>query len=123
MRKLAILPLAFALGACSSFSWSGQNSNLSDEDRSLGLKDVATLSREYSNSRDWQNYRRRVDGRTNALGRDLSSVFSTFDRHLFNYSDTDPYVNFETDENYFTTTVWEVGSGIGRNTLPWLPVR
>ena len=44
MRKLAILPLAFALGACSSFSWSGQNSNLSDEDRSLGLKDVATLS-------------------------------------------------------------------------------
>ena len=41
--------------------------------------------------------RRRADGRSNAFGRDLASIQSTIDRHFFNYSSDDPYVNVETN--------------------------
>ncbi|MGA1524735.1 MAG: hypothetical protein ACO4CZ_12285, partial [Planctomycetota bacterium] len=61
------------------------------------------------------------DGRTNALSRDLGRIGSTINRHLFNYSSTDPYVNYETDENYFSTTFYSLGSGILTNVMPWVP--
>ena len=124
MRKLAlILPLTLVLGACQNFTWQGQNAGLSQEDAAMGLKDVATLEREYQNERSWSELRRSIDRRTNALTSGFASVWTTFDRHLFNASPGDPSIDYPTDQNYFTGTLWSAGAGLSQNVLPWLPVR
>ncbi|MCC6781694.1 MAG: hypothetical protein IT457_02540 [Planctomycetes bacterium] len=124
MRKIAIiLPLSLVLGACSSFTWQGQNANLSPEAAEMGLKDVATLEREYQNERSWGELRRAVDRRTNALNNGLGNVWTTIDRHLFNASAGDPSIDHPTDQNYFSATLWQTGSGLSENVMPWLPVR
>lgn len=100
MRKLArILPLVL-LGACSSFTWQGQGGSLTQREKELGLRDVAALAGEYDTEAYWRNQRRRIDGQVNAFSRDLDSVRSTFARHFLNYSESDPYVNHETDRTY-----------------------
>lgn len=96
-RHLAIVLLSLSLVSCQSFTWQGQNANISAEDRAKGLKDVATLAAEYESEAYWRSVRRRSDGRANAFGRDLNSIQTTIDRHFFNYSPEDPYVNFETN--------------------------
>ena len=116
------LSLVLALGACSSFSWQGRNANLSEQEAALGLKDVATLQAEFNKERRWNNLSRTIDGRTNALARDLDNIWSSIDRHLFNYSRTDPYVNHETDQNYFSAALSGVGTGVYTNVVPWMPV-
>lgn len=122
MRKFAlILPLVLALGACNNFTWQNR-AGLTDEQQ-LGLEDVDTLAARYAGERKWRDVRRVIDGRTNALARDLGSFWATIDRHLFNYSPSDPYVNYETDENYWTTTLHSTGAGLGVNVLPWMPGR
>lgn len=124
MRKFAlIVPLALALGACSQFTWESRSGGLTPEAGALGLEDVQTLSTAYANERKWRDVRRTIDGRTNALMRDLGSFWSAIDRHLFNYSPNDPYVNFETDETYYSATLYSLGAGAGTNVLPWLPGR
>ena len=124
MRTLArILPLTLLLGACSSFTWQGQNAALSKEAAALGLKDVATLEREYQNERSWSELRRSVDRRTNALTAGFASIWSTMDRHMFGATPGDPSIDYPTDDNYFTGTLWGACSGLSTNLLPWLPVR
>lgn len=122
MRKFALLiPLALALGACGSFTW--QNRGPADPNGAVGMQDVGTLAAQYANERKWRDVRRTMDGRTNALVRDLAAISSTIDRHLFNYSATDPYVNYETDETYYSATLFQAGSGVTKNVMPWLPGR
>ncbi len=65
-------------------------------DSSRGLKDLATLNQEYENEKFFSGVRRRMDGRSNAIGRDLDNITALIDRHFFNYSVDDPYVNFPT---------------------------
>lgn len=125
MRKFALLvPLALlSLSACGSFTWEPHSAGLSRDAHALGVEDVRTLAAQYSNERKWRDVRRTMDGRTNALARDLGGFWSSIDRYLFNYSANDPYVNFETDENYYTTTLYSLGSGVGTNVMPFLPGR
>jgi hypothetical protein len=124
MRKLAtVLPLTLLLGACSTFTWQGRNAGLTEGQRERGVKSIDTLVQEYESENYWRGMRRTIDGRTNALSRDLGNISATIDRHFFNYSSTDPYVNFETNQTYFTGALHQGGSFVGVNTLPWLPVR
>ncbi|MGA0060104.1 MAG: hypothetical protein ACO3RU_10995 [Planctomycetota bacterium] len=114
MRKFALLlPLAL-LGACSSW-------NNASNDGTVTVADVQSMASDYDRVQKWRAVSRTMDGRTNALSRDLGRIGSTINRHLFNYSSTDPYVNYETDENYFSTTFYSLGSGILTNVMPWVP--
>lgn len=98
MRKLAIvLTLLPFLGACQSFGWSGQGGNLSSEQKNRGIKDVQALSSAHETETFFRGVRRRSDGRNNAFGRDLESIQNFIDRHLWNYSQDDPYVNYPSD--------------------------
>ena len=114
MRKFALLlPLAL-FGACSSM-------DNGSHDGTVTVADVQSMASDYDSEQKWLAVRRTMDGRTNALSRDLGRIGSTINRHLFNYSSTDPYVNYETDENYFSPTFYSLGSGIVTNVMPWIP--
>lgn len=95
LHALAIVSLAL-LSSC-AFSWKGQSSEVSAQDASRGLKDVPTLTKQYETQKLFAGLRRRMDGRSNAFARDMDSIVSTLDRHMFNYSADDPYVNFPTE--------------------------
>ncbi|HLU40554.1 MAG TPA: hypothetical protein VK081_14310 [Planctomycetota bacterium] len=100
MSKFSALALSATLAlfaSCSTFTWRGQASDSGMADPSRGLKDMATLSSEYETEKFFAGIRRRMDGRSNAFSRDLDSITATIDRHLFNYSVDDPYVNFPTE--------------------------
>ena len=96
MRKILVaLPLAFLMASCSTMTWSGQGPSRSDSER--GAIDVDELTRRYETAKFWRSVRARRDGRVNAFGRDLAAIQNTLDRHFFNYSVTDPSVNYPTD--------------------------
>lgn len=95
-RTFAVLAFALALTSCKSFTWHGRGGEIDPDAAARGLKGVAQLTAEYETERFWRGVRRAADGRANALGRDLSNIVETIDRHLFNYSWTDPAVNYET---------------------------
>ncbi len=98
MRKLVLLvPLLLATTACQGFTWKGQGAGLTEEQSSLGVRDVDSLAREYETRTYFAGLRRRMDGTTNAFARDLASIQSSFGRHFLNYSAGDPYVNYPTD--------------------------
>jgi hypothetical protein len=100
MSKLSALALSVSftfLTACSAFTWQGQRSSVSPADASRGLKDLPTLTQEYETAKFFTGVRRRMDGRANAFGRDLDNITALVDRHFFNYSADDPYVNFPTE--------------------------
>ncbi|MBK8977919.1 MAG: hypothetical protein IPM29_18590 [Planctomycetes bacterium] len=119
MRKLAlILPVlagALALGACQSSEASKSSAS------ELTVADVARMESDYAHERSWSKLRHTIDGRTNAFDRDLGSVWSTINRHFFNYSADDPYVNFETDETYLTVFWSQTFDGVSQNVVPWIP--
>lgn len=59
-----------------------------------------SLERSYETRGYFEELGPRRDGRVRAFARDLSTIQDTIDRHLFNYSPNDPYVN------YPTSTLW-----------------
>ncbi len=123
MRILALTISLALLAGCKSFTWEGQNPGISEAQAARGMKDPKTLAAEHSRQLFWAEVRRNMDGRTNALDRDFKNIGTTIDRHFFNYSPDDPYVNFPTDENYWSTTLNRAGSFFGTNVMPWVPAR
>ncbi len=99
MRSLALLLLICCLPACKT-TWRGQSSGLTDDQRMRSIKDVSALSSAYETQANFADLRRRRDGRANAFGRDLRSMGVFVDRHFFNYSPDDPYVNYPTETSY-----------------------
>ena len=93
MSKLALI-LPLALMCSCQMTWRGQGGGVTPEQAARGIKDPTALVREYETESYWRGVRRRMDGRANALGRDLNSIATTVDRQFFNYSPSDPYVNF-----------------------------
>lgn len=82
MRKLALVLCLLPIGACAS---SGSSS--------VTLSGVRKMSADYRSSVHYQAMRRRSDGLSNAFGRDLGSIQSFIDRHVWNYDANDPMVN------------------------------
>jgi hypothetical protein len=111
MRKLALVLTLLPLAACSNFlNWKGQGAGVSKEQHERGIRDVGALSSEYQSKHFYRDVRRRSDGRNNAFGRDLMSVQDFLDRHLWNYNQNDPSVNYPSD----TTKLEHVGRfGLG----------
>jgi hypothetical protein len=97
MRTLALALSLAALCSCTSFTWQGQKAGLSSDEALRGVEDFAALTRKYETETYFRRLSRRQDGRANAFGRDLAHIQETIDRHFFNYSVDDPYVNFETE--------------------------
>lgn len=117
MRKLALVLALLPAAACSTFGWEGQGAGLTEEQRDRGIKSVTALASEYETQTFFRSVRRRSDGRNNAFGRDLDSITRFFDRHLWNYDENDPYVNFPSR----TTKLEHIGR-FGLNTVSSLPL-
>jgi hypothetical protein len=100
MRTLALSLLICSLSACSTATWKGHGEGLTPEQRRQDVKDISALASQYESRAYFSDLRRRQMGRANAFGRDLRSIGVTLDRHFFNYSLTDPYVNYESDTGY-----------------------
>jgi hypothetical protein len=116
MRKFAFVLALLPMAACSTFGWDGQGAGLTKEQRQRGIKDVAALANSYETQAFFRSVRRRSDGRNNAFGRDLMSISNFFDRHLWNYNENDPYVNFPSN----TTKLEHIGR-FGLNTVSGMP--
>jgi hypothetical protein len=99
MRHLALLLLFCCMTSC-SMSWEGQGSGITSDQASRDIQDVAALANRYEANAYFTDLRRRQSGRANAFGRDLRSIGVFIDRHFFNYSTMDPYVNYESDTGY-----------------------
>ena len=122
MRNLATLISLVVLCSC-SWSWGGRYQPPSATDEEYGTKSVADLTAEFESEAFWRQWRYAANGRTNALKRDLGSIWSTFDLLLFNYSRTDPYVNHPTTDNYFSAAMGSIGGFVGYQVAPWFPTR
>lgn len=95
MRKSHLaVPLLLLSMSCSTFTWKGH----SPANETPGVRDIGELSSSYETETLWKSVRARRDGRVNALGRDLEHIQDLIDRHIFNYSPNDPYVNYPTDK-------------------------
>ena len=99
MRYLALLLLICCLPSC-SITWEGQGSGITKDQADRDIKDVSALASKYEAQTYFTDLRRRQSGRANAFGRDLRSIGVFIDRHFFNYSTDDPYVNYESDTGY-----------------------
>ena len=94
MRTLALSLLLLPLAACSSFTWQGHGTDLTQEQKELGVKDIAQLSSAYEAESFYRALRRRNDGRSNAFGLNLMKMQDFIDRHFWNYDVNDPYINY-----------------------------
>lgn len=115
MRQFALVLMLLPLASC--FSWSGQGSTLTKEQRQRGLRDVAALSNQHETEQFFRDVRRKSDGRNNAFGRDLMKISDFFDRHFWNYNSNDPYINYPSD----TTKLEHIGR-FGLTTVSSLPL-
>ena len=105
MRKLAlVLPLALLTFSCSTFTWTGQGAGLTEDQADRGARDAGQLAREYDTESYWADVRARRDGRVNAWAAGFTNIQNTLDRHFFNYSPTDPYLNHPTSSNIIEET-------------------
>lgn len=117
MRKLALAVMLMPLCACSSFGWEGRGGGVTEDQKARGLQDVASLAGDYETEAFYRGVRRRMDGRNNALGRDLTSIQDFIDRHVWNYNKNDPYVNYPSD----TTSLGQFAR-FGISTVATLPL-
>ena len=121
MRKFALVLALLPVASCSTFSTffngPGATEMITEEQRARGIKPVANLAATYRQERYLAKVRRRSDGIDNAFGRDLGSISSFIDRHIYNYDANDPYINVPSD----TTELGHVADfGVGIVTA--LPV-
>ncbi|MFN6196140.1 MAG: hypothetical protein ACK5BN_20195, partial [Planctomycetota bacterium] len=103
MRTFALVLALLPLGACSWFGLDGKSSYRESGDREI--KSVSSLERTHKRNQFFGELRRRNDGRNNAFGRDLMAIQDFIDRHVWNYNQNDPYVNYSND----TTKLGHVG--------------
>lgn len=99
IQKLALIAPLLLLSAC-NITWPGQGRGGS-ETSMRDVNDVAALQGSYDTKKYFGDVKRRKDGLENAFGRDLNQITSTIDRHFFNYSADDPYVNHPSTSSAF----------------------
>ena len=103
MRQFALVLSLLPLAACSSLGLDGKDTYRTSGDREI--KPVSSLESRYQKNQFFGELRRRNDGRNNAFGRDLMAVQDFIDRHIWNYNQNDPYVNYRSN----TTKIEHVG--------------
>ena len=122
MRKLAMLPLLLGVSlfaSCANYTWRGQGADVTPEEREQGFVGVDKLAAAWERERTFKQARRGADGFVNSFGRDLDHILSTFSRHVLNYSETDPFVNYPTNSSLVGETL-----GFGMSTgVRLLPIR
>ena len=91
--KVAVVAVLFLGTSCSSFTWTGRSGGVDAEAAARGVKDVATLRRDYETQRYWARQRRYMAGRAAAFHEGIDRMAETFDRSFLNYSRTDPTLN------------------------------
>ncbi len=96
LGTLLLLGLLVSLPSCFTWKHAGVSS-LSADQEARGIRDVDTLARNYQTRKYFSDVRHRYTGRSNAFGRGLGEIQATFDRHFWNYSIDDPYVNYPSD--------------------------
>jgi hypothetical protein len=114
-----VLALSFlSLAACSSLSWKGRETTSNTNPEGV---DPRALANGYESRAFYSDVRRRMDGRSNAFGRDMLKIVDFIDRHFWNYDADDPYVNYSTDTTWFQQlgrfTLYEVSSVPGMDSL------
>lgn len=92
--KLLLAPFAILLASC-NVTWQGQAGGVPREQAERGIKDVAYLSRQYETETYFRQMRQRFDGLSNSFSAGFSNIRDTVDRNFFNYSPSDPYVNYQ----------------------------
>jgi hypothetical protein len=97
MRTFALALSLLSLTACKSFGWEGQGGDLTEDQRARGIQDVSALADNYESQSFFREMGRRIDGRSNAFGRDLMTIQDFIDRNFWNYNANDPAVNYPTD--------------------------
>lgn len=103
MRQFALVLSLLPLAACSSLGLDGKDTYRTSGDREI--KSVSSLESRYQKNQFFGELRRRNDGRNNAFGRDLMAMQDFIDRHIWNYNQNDPYVNYRSN----TTKIEHVG--------------
>jgi hypothetical protein len=101
MRTLALSLLLLPIAACSNFSWKGHGGSLTEEQKELGIRDVAQLATAYENESFYRGLRRRNDARSNAFGRNLMKMQDFIDRHFWNCDPNDPSVHYPSETSMF----------------------
>ncbi len=116
MRTLGtLLLLGLLVSFPSCITWKGAGvSSLSADQKVRGIQDVDTLARNYQTDKYFSGVRHRYTGRSNAFGRGLGDIQSTFDRHFWNYSINDPYVNYPSNLTVSDHTLRFLGSFVAR---------
>ena len=99
IHKLVLVAPLLLLSGC-NLTWPGQG-RATSSDTIRNVSDVAALQSSYDDKKYFGDVKRRADGRENAFGRDLDAITATIDRHLFNYSKDDPYVNYPSTVSNF----------------------
>lgn len=121
MRTLALIVSLLACTACQSFTWQGRGAGVTPEQYARGLQSVDSLAASYETQRFYRDSRRRMDGRANAFSRGLTNIRNTVDRHIFNYNQDDPTLNFPSGREGFLTATGRVSTGVFNTML--MPLR
>ncbi|MCC6671417.1 MAG: hypothetical protein IT458_10170 [Planctomycetes bacterium] len=112
-RWFAVVALTslFALPSC--VTWPGQGAGLTEEQLEKGYKDPVARQRAYDNERFYGELRRRWGGWGSAMERDFAHIRSTIDRHFFNFSDTDPLIDYDSQLGLGTATLRGTTTALG----------
>ena len=99
IKKFALIAPLLFVSAC-TMTWPGQGRGTAENAHNEST-DVGSLQGQYDTQKYFSDVKRRKEGRENAFGRDLDSITATVDRHFFNYSADDPYVNHPSTASAF----------------------
>jgi hypothetical protein len=96
MRQFALVLSLLPLAACSVFGLDGKDTHRSGGEREI--QSVSSLESRHQKNQFFGELRRRNDGRNNAFARDLNGIQDFIDRHIWNYNQNDPYVNYSSNQ-------------------------
>jgi hypothetical protein len=96
MRQFALVLSLLPLAACSVLGLDGKDTYRGGSEREI--QSVSSLESRHQKNKFFGELRRRNDGRNNAFARDLMGIQDFIDRHVWNYNQNDPYVNYSNNQ-------------------------
>ncbi len=89
LAKLTLPGVLLLAASCTSFSWTSRPI-ITEEQEAAGIKSVQELRNDYESQRYWAFWRDNLHGKWDSLGRRLSNLHQTFDRHFMSYDWDEP---------------------------------